>query len=118
MDSKTKTETKTEKTETEKPLQELIGSSVIVRDHMAGLYAGVLTYIDLAARTWTMRDARLVHYWSRAAAVPGVAMYGPGPGSRVCPAVPVFAGNDLVGICPLSVESEKILREYPEWSPK
>lgn len=113
----------TTKTETLPPitpttLDECTGAPVLIRDHMAGVYCGILRSIDLAAGTWELRECRQIHYWARAAATMGLATYGkPGQGSRVCPVRPLVAGRALVAIAPMEADAYKAILACEEWRP-
>lgn len=92
---------------------------VVVRDNMAGVFVGRLARYDGATRTARLVDARKVHWWSRAAAVEGLATSpaGPGEGSRITPVVPwveVCAVVQVVGCTP---EGARALMEAPVWAP-
>jgi len=95
----------------------LIGQYVIIRDNLEGVRAGTLESLDLAAGTWALRDSRMIHFWAKSAATSGIAVHGPGPGSRVCPVVAVVAGRDLVSVLTVTPEARATIEEYPEWRP-
>ena len=89
---------------------------VLIRDNMAGVFVGLLT--AHASKSWTLSGSRKIHYWTKAAAVEGIASFGPGPGSRVCPLrVPRVGGEDLVQILDLTPEEHATLMALPVWTP-
>jgi hypothetical protein len=89
---------------------------VIIRDNMAGVFVGTL--IAHSGKSWTLTHSRKIYYWTKAAAVEGIASFGPGPGSRVCPLrVPPVGGEDLVQIIDLTAEEAAALMALPVWTP-
>lgn len=97
-------------------LTKYIGKIVIVRDHMAGVFIGTLAEVDLTAGTWTLKDARKIHYWAKAAAVAGLATTGDnGSGGRVCPLQAMACGRALVEVVP--VTGGETLLSAPVWAP-
>ena len=91
---------------------------MLIRDHMAGVFFGELDTMDLATKTWTMRDARKIHYWRRAAAVEGVAVRGICPkDSRVTAKVGKVGGAWLVQFVEMTDEQFAALDAVPEWRP-
>ena len=92
---------------------------VMIRDHMAGLFVGVLAEdIAVGDKGWCLAPgARKIHYWARAAGPEGAAKYGPGAGSRVCVATDRRTGCDLVEMCALSAAELKLITDFPEWKP-
>ena len=94
----------------------MLGKCVIVRDHMAGVFIGTLSQIDLQKKSWVLLNARKIHYWSKAAAVEGLAVVGDnGEGGRITPMVEWVAGCDLVQVLPVT-GGEKLLNA-PVWEP-
>ena len=89
---------------------------VIIRDNMAGVFVGTLVRHE--GKSWTLTSSRKVHYWTKAAAVEGIASFGPGPGSRVCPIrVPPVSGEDLVQILDITGTEHDALMGLPVWTP-
>lgn len=89
---------------------------VLIRDNMAGVFVGLLT--AHVGKSWTLTSSRKIHYWTKAAACEGIATFGPGPGSRVCPLrVPPVGGEDLVQIIDLTIEEHAALMALPVWTP-
>ena len=96
----------------------LVGRVVVIRDNAAGVYCGQLESIDLAAKTWALSTARQAHYWTGAAATPGLAVRGPGKhGSRIGPVMEVICGADLVSVMPCTDASAKVWADAEEWRP-
>lgn len=90
----------------------------LIRDNMAGVLFGDLVSIDLAAKTWTLKNARKIHYWSRAAAVEGVVVRGIDPvASKVTAAVTETAGAALVQVVYMTPDEYASLNSVPEWRP-
>lgn len=96
------------------------GTPVMIRDHMAGLFVGVL---HAGYRTgesgWALRaGARKIHYWSKAPGPEGAVLCGPGPGSRVCPPTSrPRAGAQLVEIVGLTESELAGILACPVWTP-
>ena len=89
---------------------------VLIRDNMAGVFVGTL--IAHSGKSWALASSRKIHYWTKAAAVEGIASFGPGPGSRVCPLrVPPVGGEELVQIIDLTAEEAAALMALPVWTP-
>lgn len=91
----------------------LVGRRVVVRDHMAGVYCGTLAWVDGAA--WALTEARQAHYWTGAAATPGLAVRGP-TGGRIGPACDI-AGESLVSIMPCTDAAAAAWDAQQEWRP-
>lgn len=98
-------------------MDEYLNKLVLIRDHMAGILVGTLVGGDLVSGTWTLKNARKVHYWTRAAAAEGLAVTGDmGSGGRITPMVPLVSGRSLVQIIEDYGGCQKIL-EAPVWTP-
>lgn len=96
----------------------MIGGYVLIRDHMAGVFFGTLTEIDMANKTWTLEDARKLHFWAKAAAVEGVVARGPDPQrSRCTPAVALVSGATLAQVILCRPAERAVLEALPEWKP-
>jgi len=93
----------------------LIGKRVLVRDHKAGVYCGVLTAMDVEAGTAELRDARQVWYWTGAAATPGIAARGVGEGSKIGPKVEAVVCCDVVQVMPMTSQAWESVMGAPEW---
>lgn len=91
----------------------LVGERVVIRDNMAGVYMGVLVYLE--GKSWALTDCRQAHGWTGAAATPGLAVRGP-KGGRIGP-VHTIAGEDLVSVMPCTDEAIKAWAEMAEWRP-
>lgn len=94
----------------------LIGTPVLIRDHMAGVLFGILEVA--AGKSWRLaKGSRKIHYWTEAGAVEGVA-YGVGKDSRVTrPFLREQVGHDGVQIAGLTQEQYETLLAMPEWKP-
>lgn len=83
-------------------LNEFLGRYVVVRDDRIGVYFGKLEAINYlhGQKAWVMTHARQAHYWTRAAATPGLGMTGPGhaPDERIGPPVTIHgvSGDGLI----------------------
>jgi len=95
----------------------MVSKFVLVRDSMAGVFYGVCESLDLTAGTWTLQDARKVHYWTGAGAVEGVVARGPKSGSRITAKVTRVAGRTLVQIIECTPAERAVLEGLPEWQP-
>lgn len=93
------------------------GKFVLIRDNMAGVFYGTCESIDLALGTWTLTDARKVHYWTGAGAVEGVVARGPKTGSRITAKVSRVAGRTLVQVIECQPAEQAMLEGQPEWQP-
>lgn len=91
----------------------MIGQWVVVRDHMAGVYCGRLLWID--GQSWGLEEARQAHYWTGAAATPGLAVRGPG-GGRIGPPSRI-EGHQLVSVMACTPEAVAAWQRQPEWAP-
>lgn len=95
--------------------KQLIGRNVIVRDNQAGVFVGTLDEID--DKAWTLKEARKIHYWTKAAAVEGLATTGFGAESRITPKVEIVIGRDLVQAVLCTEAEYKALMGAKEWKP-
>lgn len=95
----------------------LTGQTVLVRDNRAGIHVGTLVDLDLAARTCVLTGARKIWYWTGAAACHGLAVHGPGEGSKICPAVTRVESCDVVEVVAVNEDAAAKIAEFPEWSP-
>lgn len=94
------------------------GTMVVLRDHMAGVYYGELVSLDPVSGVTTLRRARQAHYWTGAAATPGLAVRGPRhEGSRIGPVVELMVGCSLVSIMPCTQEAKTQWESAPVWTP-
>lgn len=93
----------------------MLNQNVIIRDNMAGVFVGTLTMQD--GKTWTARDVRKIHYWTKAAAVEGLATVGFGRDSRITPIVAEIQGFDAVQICLCTDAEHAALMAAPVWTP-
>lgn len=102
-------------------MDKLVGQYVIIRDHMAGVLAGTLDAIDLAAGTAVLTQARKIHYWQGAAAVEGLAARGPrvdaSSATRITPAVEFAACRNVVQVILCTAEARAVIEGAPEWKP-
>ena len=92
-----------------------IGTMVVIRDHLDGVFWGRLTHLDLVAGTWALAGARQAHYWAGAAATPGLAARGP-KGGRIGPACD-RAGRSLISVTATTQESDAAWAAQPVWAP-
>jgi hypothetical protein len=91
----------------------LIGKYVVVRGTGSGVVAGVLTAED--AQTITMTEARQCWSWAGVkppASYAELALFGPGGGSRISTAMPIYRieRSHVVSITAASPEAERLLR--------
>lgn len=95
----------------------LVGRHVVVRDDKAGVYAGTLATIDVAGGTAELSSARQIWYWTGAAATPGIAAHGVGPGSKIGPVVESIVCCDVVSVVPMTTKAQACVMDYEEWAP-
>ena len=96
----------------------MIDSTVIVRDHRAGVHVGTLTELDPAAKTCRLTNARKIWYWVGAASCHGLAAKGLRyDGSKVCPVVEEVALLDVVELVRCSEKGAAVLSDAPVWNP-
>ena len=94
----------------------MIGKNVLVRDDKAGVLIGTLMAQN--GKAWTLSNARKIHYWTKAAAVEGIAAVGSaGNGSRITPTVTMVQGFEAVQIVLLGDAEHTALMESPTWMP-
>lgn len=95
-----------------------IGTKVVLRDHMAGVYMGELVSLDPVSGVTVLKNARQSHYWTGAAATPGLAVRGPKhDGSRIGPTVETIVGRSLVSVMPCTPEAVLQWTSAPVWTP-
>jgi len=97
----------------------LIGQTVLIRDHMAGVYVGQLAAIDVAEKTAALEGARQIWSWEGAAATPGIAAKGVRHGgyTRVGPVVALAAFSDVVAAILCTAEGATSVMTAPVWTP-
>jgi hypothetical protein len=84
---------------------------------MAGVLFGEMAG-EPSGKSCILLNARKIHYWTKAAAVEGIAATGdPGEGSRVTPKVLGNQVFELVQVIILEEEQYNKLKSYPEWRP-
>jgi hypothetical protein len=94
----------------------MLGKTVLIRDHMAGVLFGTLSQQE--GKMWVLQNARKIHYWAKAAAVEGIVAKGAvGQGSRVTPSVELMQGFDAVQVILLPDAQYKELMDYAVWEP-
>ena len=91
------------------------GRYVIVRATQAGVHAG--EFVSRTGQEVTLKNARRIWYWSGAASLSELAMYGAKNVSKCmfAVAVPVIEILDACEILPCSEAGEKMIRDCPEW---
>ena len=91
---------------------------VIIRSTGAGVHAGELVSIDRATRSCVLLNARRIWYWSGAASLSELAVYGASK-PKECKFGCKIDKQEIVGdICEViycQPEGEKMIRECPEW---
>ena len=89
---------------------------VIVRGLNAGVHAGELVKVN--GTSVTLRNARRIWYWSGAASLSELAVYGAKNGSS-CKFGAKIATQEILGdaceIIHCQPAGEKMIREQPEW---
>lgn len=95
----------------------MVGKFVLVRDDMGGVFFGVCEELCLKDGTWTLANARKVHYWTGAGAVEGVVARGPKQGSRITAKVTRVSGRTLAQIIECTSAEQAVLEGQPEWQP-
>lgn len=94
----------------------MIGKTVLVRDHRAGIHVGTLVEFDAAAKTATLTGARKVWYWFGAASCHGVAAGGLShQQSKVGPVVALVTSCDVVEVVLCSASGAASVAGAPEW---
>lgn len=95
----------------------IIRETVIVRDHKAGVHVGTLEEFNQRDKTAVLSKARKIWSWTTAASCHGLAIHGPGKGSKVCPVVDLVYLNEVVEIVLCSTEGGQKCMEFTEWIP-
>ena len=95
----------------------LRGRIVLVRDHRAGVYCGVLSSTNVREKSAILTDARQVYYWTGAAATPGIAARGVGEDSKSGPFVESVVLLDVGQLMPMTREAWATIRDAEEWAP-
>ena len=97
----------------------IVGSYVIARCIDAGVHAGYV--VSTNAHHTVLRDSRRIWYWTGAASLSEIAVYGLNPGkaseSRIAAVVPLLRLRDS-DICELIVclpAGRKSVEGVPEW---
>ncbi len=94
----------------------MIGKNVLIRDDKAGVLFGTLTAQE--GKAWTLAGACKIHYWTKAAAVEGIAAVGSaGQNSRITPKVALVQGFEAVQIVLLADAEHAALMAAPVWVP-
>lgn len=99
------------------PLAEYVGKTVVVRDHRAGVYFGVVE--SVAKDSVTLEPgSRQAYYWQQGGTCAGLAHHGPsGDASKITPpAVGRITLLDLVAIHECSLNAIEQWQSMPEWS--
>jgi len=104
---------------TPSPLARYVGQYVVVRDHRAGVYFGVVESTEGNTITLGL-GSRQAHFWENGGSVPALAVWGPkGSSSRI---TPPSKGEttlmDVIQVCKCSPEAEKQVASMPEWNGK
>lgn len=96
-------------------VEELIGSYVLVRTYSAGVYVGYLKSRN--GREVVLANARMIHYWNKAAGVNQIAVDGIGDlvNSRLTVPVETITLLEAIAIIPCTAKAQKCLEEFPEW---
>jgi len=91
---------------------------VIVRGSGSGVNAGELESVDHATKSCVLTNARRLWYWSGAASLSELAMYGAKNAAACKFAVPVSRQEIVGDVCEIidcSAAAEKMIRNQPEW---
>lgn len=93
-----------------------IGSRVMVRSHMSGVFGGVLKARE--GNVVTLTDARRIHYWDGAASISELAIRGSSkPGNcRFAAPVPEIMVYDVIEIDEMTPAGVKALAKVPVWT--
>ena len=97
---------------------ENINQYVIVRTQNAGVFAGILSSLDLTTATATVSQARRLWYWDGAATLSELALRGVSkPQNCKFPApVPHQLLFGVIEVIPCSEAAIKSISEVKEWS--
>lgn len=95
----------------------LLGRIVLVRDHRAGVYCGVLESTNVREKSAVLTHGRQVYYWTGAAATPGIAARGVGANSKIGPTVESVVLLDVVQMMPMTDDAWATIRDAEEWAP-
>lgn len=93
----------------------LIGKQVLVRSHMAGVWFGTLEACEGNPENFsvTLAQAAKVWSWEGAAATSGLALRGPGAGSKVCEDVNLAVVGGCCEILTTAPAATKAFKNLP-----
>ena len=98
-----------------------VGRPALIRSGQSGVWVGTLAEPVMGPEAGRfavrLRDARRIHYWTGAAACSGLAVAGPGKGSRVCPPVADVLLADCCEVLAVTEAAMGAVVALPAWNP-
>ena len=90
----------------------------VIRSDQSGVWVGKVVerqVLPNARSVVKLADAYKVHAWSNTAATSGLAIQGPGEGSRICEPVEVAEVGDVCEVLQCTAQAVKRLKAIDPW---
>jgi len=100
----------------------LMGRMVLVRSDQSGVWAGKLEGVNRPSDSdkgvdVVLNNAAKIHWWEGAAATSGLAVRGPGAGSRIAPDVEVAAVYGCCEVLLMTSQATDVIASIERWEP-
>jgi hypothetical protein len=100
----------------------LMGRLVLVRSDQSGVWAGKLDGVNRPSDSdkgvdVVLLNAAKIHWWEGAAATSGLAVRGPGEGSRIAPDVEVAAVHGCCEVLLCTSQAADVIASFKRWEP-